>query len=1054
MLNGGLCFVCCFTGSKPVTVGFATFDTMQLFMHKKWFSLFLVAIQGAIAMGQAPVLHFEKITVQNGLSNNKVNCMVQDKRGFMWIGTNDGLNRFDGNSVSIFRNKPGDSTSLSGNIITDLLEDEAGVLWIATADGGLTRYDYRLPPAQQLKQYKHLPGDTNSIPVNTINALLQDKAGYLWLATSGKGVIRLDKKTGQFHYLVRTWTRTILDLCMDGQGTIWAGRQGGGLLQFNPNDFSYKTDKRYDDLYAKLPHVVVTALYCDKQQNMWYGSWDKQLYQFNKATQQEQVWGNNFVPDVITSIAEDAKGWLWLGGKNNGVQLLDKASGQVYAFTQNPLQEGSLSDNTVNCIYIDKQGAVWVGTNKGININHPAQQQFVQTFLPEAKNNGLAPLVYDFYKDAANNLWVGCSAGLYVQRNGQVGITHIPLTYKGSPLAVTHFFADSKGQLYLGTNYSVFLFNPTTYAINLLPNTEKDQVMNKIIESRVVSAVATNIGGNPVLLVSPYGHFLSYYDFTAKQWVSRLDSAKNIIRSFNIKDNLIHKLYKAPDGKIWLANTKEGLGEWTNNPTPKIVFYQNNPQQNTGISNNHVYDITADAQNNLWISTYGGGLNYFNTTSKVFTHLPASANLLEGIATDNLGNVWAVTNGHLQRYDTRTQATTTFTPPDLEKSGGISGYIYKDNEGVMYVGGKNYFIRFNPAHIKTNNTPPDVFLTDFKIFNTSYGHLLSNPTIELSYRQNYFTLEFAAPNYNFAEPVQYAYMLEGADKDWVICGTRNFAPFSNLKGGTYTFKVRASNQPGSWNGQVCSITIVIIPPIWQRWWFYLLCAALIAVAIYAIYRYRINELLKRQAIRNKIAQDLHDNVGSTLSSISVYSQVAQIQHEMGNKEATNEVLGKISSASTDMISELSDTVWAINPANDNMEKMVQRMESFARPLMTARNIRFTFQYPDSIRHINLSMEKRKNFYLIFKEIINNAVKYSGSSAVAATLQAEGQQLHLRVSDDGVGFNKQREMDGETGSLSGNGLRNMLLRAKEMKGRLEIDTAPGQGTTIGLHCPIP
>jgi ligand-binding sensor domain-containing protein/signal transduction histidine kinase len=1013
----------------------------------------------ACATAQAPALYFEKITVQNGLSNNKVNCILQDKRGFMWLGTNDGLNRFDGNNFSIFRNKPGDSSSISGNIITALLEDKNELLWIATADGGLTRYDYKKPPAQQFKQYKHLPGDSSSIPVNAVNALLEDNNGYLWLGTGGKSVIRFDKKTGRFEYVVKTWTRTVLALTMDKSGIIWAGRQGGGILKINPATFAYESDKRYDDLYAKLPHVVVTSLFCDSEKNIWYGAWDKFLYKYDAATGREFTYtakalGGGFSNDVVTSMAEDKKGRLWIGCKTNGLQLFDKASGEFYHFTQNPLQEGSLTDNSINCIYTDRSGTTWIGTSRGISINSPRQQQFVQTFLSPAPKAGTALPIYDFYKDEKNDLWIGTGDGIYLQQSGNASLRHIPLSYNGTALAVTKFFRDKKGQLYLGTNYSLFLFNPVTFAIKLLPNTEKDQVMNRIIESRVVSAVEEVIEGNPAIMVSPYGHYLAYYDLVKQQWVSRLDTVKKIIQAFNIKDNLVHKLYKAADGKIWLANTKEGLGEWVNGTAPKINFYKNNPLDNSGLSNNHVYDIAGDTSSNLWISTYGGGLNYFNTAAKKFTHLAVTGNLLEGIATDKQGNVWMICNGHLQRYNLRTKSAATFNLPDLEKSGGISGYIYTDDAGKMYVSGNNYFIAFNPDSVKDDNQQPQVYLTDFKIFNASYSHLLAGKTIDLSYRQNYFTLEFAAPGYSSTEPVQYAYMLEGADKDWVECGTRNFAPFSNLKGGSYTFKVRASNKPGTWSENVYSIKIVITPPIWERWWFYGLCALVIAAAAYLAYRYRINELLKRQAIRNKIAQDLHDNVGSTLSSISVYSQVAQIQNEGGNQQALNDILGKISTTSTDMISELSDTVWAINPANDSMEKILQRMESFARPLMAARNIQFNFTYGEDIKTINLDMEKRKNFYLIFKEIINNAIKYSGSTHITAAIAVKNNQLLLTVKDNGVGFNKQKELSGQTGSLSGNGLRNMLFRAKEMKGQLDIETAAGMGTAVSLHCPIP
>ena len=307
----------------------------------------------ACAKAQQPSLYFDKITTQNGLSNNKVHCILRDKRGFMWIGTNDGLNRFDGNNFVVFRNRPGDNTSISGNIITDIIEDKNEVLWIATADGGLTRYDYRLIPAQQFKQYKHLPGDTNSIPVNTVNALLEDDHGYLWLATGGKAVIRFNKTNGHFDYLVKKWSRTMLDMCMDKKNIIWAGRQGGGLLKIDPATFTYEEDKRYEDLYAKLPHVTITALYNDEENNTWYRSWDKVLYKYDNVQQKEIVFSepqNGFVNDEVLSFAEDKQNRLWIGGKSKGLQLFDKNTRQFYNYTNNPLQEGSVAGNTINCI--------------------------------------------------------------------------------------------------------------------------------------------------------------------------------------------------------------------------------------------------------------------------------------------------------------------------------------------------------------------------------------------------------------------------------------------------------------------------------------------------------------------------------------------------------------------------------------------------------------------------------------------------------------------------------------------------------------------------------
>ncbi|HTL10194.1 MAG TPA: two-component regulator propeller domain-containing protein, partial [Chitinophagaceae bacterium] len=262
---------------------------------------------------QAPALYFDRITVQNGLSHNKVNCILQDKRGFLWIGTDDGLNRYDGSHFSIYKNNPGNNGSLSGNIITDLLEDEQQVLWIATADGGLTKYDYRLLPAKQFTQFKHQPGNPASLPVNIINKLLQDEDGYLWLATSGSYVVRFNKKTGACSLPVTQGTRTMLALTNAGAHEMWVGKQGGGLLKINTRTLAFRMDSRYNNLYAKLPHATVTSLYKDHFNNIWYGSWDSVLYQYNQQQQQELLFQknnqpNSFSNDDILGFAEDTAG--------------------------------------------------------------------------------------------------------------------------------------------------------------------------------------------------------------------------------------------------------------------------------------------------------------------------------------------------------------------------------------------------------------------------------------------------------------------------------------------------------------------------------------------------------------------------------------------------------------------------------------------------------------------------------------------------------------------------------------------------------------------------
>jgi len=1021
-----------------------------------FFSLFSIFTYSLPA--QAPSLYFDKLTSQNGLSNNKVNCILQDARGFIWFGTDDGLSRYDGNNFVIFRNQPGNSFSISGNMIMDLLEDKSGILWIATADGGLTKYDHRLSPREQFVQYKHLPADTNSIPVNILNALLEDQEENLWIATSGGGVLKFVKKTQTFILGSLARTSTCLDLELDDEGMIWVGRQGGGIMKINPRTHVYSMDSQYQNLYTKLPHLTVTALYADEEKNMWYGSWDKILYRYNKKNQKEEffqkddnIW--SFQNDEINSFRQDKMYNLWMGGKNSGLHLYNKQLKRFYNYRYDPSRGGTIADNKVNCIYIDRSGIVWIGTNKGISIHNPAQQQFQQTFISHPGTVSKEIIINDFFKDKGENLWIATSEGIFLRRAGESTLVYRPVTYNENRLNVSKFFYDAEGTMYVGTNYSLFVYDSENNRVKLLLNTEKDNVMNKIIASRVVSVVKDSIGGNPVLLVSPYGHYLAYYDLTEKKWVSRLDSVQNIIRRFNLKDNLIRKIYKTSSGSIWLATVKEGLGKWVNHPTPKITYYKNDPGQKEGLSNNHVFDIIEDQQSNLWITTYGGGLHYFNHVNEKITHITASNNLLEGLQLDSRGFPWMIGNGNLHRYDPSLRSYTSFDIPDIEKSGGIRGYIYKDAQGKMYVAGTSYFIEFNPVSILTSRDKPKVFFTDFKIFNNSYSDLLNRQNISLRHNQNYFTIEFAAPQFASATPVQYAYQLEGFDVTWIESGTRNSIPYSNLSGGNYTFKVKATNNPGNWNEEIASIYITIVPPFWKTWWFYLACAVMAVMITYALYRYRINELLKRQAIRNKIAQDLHDNMGSTLSSISVYSQVAKIQHEKGNHQVVENVLGRIASASSEMISEMNDIVWAINPRNDNMEKILQRMDSFAKPLLAVKNIQFSFSYSQDVLNTNLEMQKRKNFYLIFKESVNNSLKYSGCSLITVDIKTKGNHLALVVQDNGSGFTMDK-VGQSSQPLSGNGLRNMGMRAQEMKGKCTIESSPGMGTRVYLWFPIP
>jgi ligand-binding sensor domain-containing protein/two-component sensor histidine kinase len=1007
-----------------------------------------------MAIAQHAPLYFRNLNEGNGLSHNKVNCIIQDKRGFTWMGTEDGLNRYDGFRFIIYKNIPGDSASVSGNIITDLFEDKEGMIWIATADGGLSRFDYRQSPAKQFKQFRHNPDDASSIPANFINAITEDQYGFLWLATSGSGILRFNKRTNAFDEPVRQRSRTILSIVTDKSGWMWAGRQGGGMIRFNPRTFILNEDLRYANVYAKLPHMTVAALFADSRENLWLGSWDKVLYTKNIADGTETVYKKenkpySFPGDDATSFAEDSKKNIWIGGKNGGLYVYNPSSGLFYHYKNDPAKEGTIAANQVNCIYADTSGMVWIGTNNGISIHDPSQQQFTQHFFDAATK--VPVQVYDIKKDDTNGLIIGTNNGLYqMSRLGKV--LHVPLRFGGEDLQVTSFLPDEGRGVFIGTQLSLFYLDKNRMQPFKLPNTEKDIVMNRIIESRVVSMVRDSLNGRPVLFVLPYGHYLAYYDFTDKKWVSRLDTTQKIVSSLNLKDNLLRKIFRSKDGTIWLATAKSGLGELTKTGRQHFIYHTNIPGDKKSLGNNNVFDICEDGTGNLWISTYGGGLYHYRRKENIFEHIDGSHNLAEGLHHDAKGNIWMIANGNIHRYDPSKKTYTSFQLPDLEKSGGVRGHIFPGLNGKLIVAGSNYIIVFHPDAIREYNSQPPVHFTDFSIFNTSHNGLLYDKEIVLKHNQNFFSVEFSAPGYQAGYPVQYAHKLEGIDDKWVDDGTRNIINYTNLDGGRYTLHVRATVKPGVWSNEMATLNIRIIPPFWKTIWFYGLMAVVAALVIYGIYLYRINEIIRRQDIRNKIAQDLHDNVGSTLSSISVYSQVAKIYRQQEKAEQLQQTLEKISSTSSEMISEMNDIVWAINPRNDNMDTILQRMESFARPLLVAKNIQLRFEYEQAIRLVNLDMTKRKNLYLIFKEAVNNALKYSDASHLSIQLSKDHHQFLMKIQDNGKGFDIAGGKN--TSSLSGNGLQNMRLRAREMKGILELESGPDRGFTLLLRFPIP
>lgn len=992
---------------------------------------------------------FRNIGPEDGLSHAKVNCIMQDKRGFLWFGTEDGLNRYDGHYFTMYRSQPNDTTCISGNIITDLYEDKRGIIWIATADGGITRYNYHLPASKQFKQYKYNPRHPNGIPQDRVNNITEDQLGNLWLATNNSFLVRFNKRTERFDSPLKLLAANVLATTMADQDTLWVARENGGLLKINTRTLQYKVDHHAGSNGLTSRHKTITSIYKDGHNNLWFSTIDKSLYRYNQGTREETKIDLNKsgIPmgeDQILSFAEDKRHSIWMGGKTMGLLVYDKNTRKFTKYQHDRYKDGTLADNHVNTVFVDREGIVWIGTDNGLSVHDPVYSPFKQYELPK-KDKDIT--INDFYKDEHGKLYIATSAGIFIKSPGSEHLDHKEITYNGQKLEVTKFFVDKNKKFYLGTDYTLFTYDPRHNRIATLPNTASDGLMSRLFASRIVSIVPDTIANHPVLIVSPYGQYLTYYDLKDQRWVSHVGTSNKILEQFNLRDSQIKKFYKDTKGGIWLATNRYGLGNWQQNDQP-IKYFSNLRGNDTSLSNNDVYDILGDKRGNLWISTYGGGLNYFNTQMKKFLHISESSNLTEGMEMDHKGNVWMICNGHMHEYNPLTKVYSCYDLPNLKKNGGIKGYIYKDSDGTLYAGGLNFYVAFNPGIVKKIKHDPDVYFTDFKIFNTSYPDLLEQRAISLTYDQNYFSISFSAPEYS-SNHVHYDYMLQGFDKNWVTGNQHNIASYSNLPGGTYQFKVRASNWKGTLVSKYSMLTIVILPPFWQRWWFFLSITVLVLAICYLLYRYRINEYIKRQRIRNGIAQDLHDQIGSTLSSISIYSQVAKIYQGQQKDEMLTQVLDTIGETANETISEMSDIVWAINPKNDHVSSIIQKIQSYSQPLCVAKHINFILKCDEKASKLRLEMTERKNFYLILKESINNAIKHSECKNLQVNIRQVNYSLELLIKDDGKGFDPDLKHDEVAEGSSGNGVNNIKSRADELNATLRIDSNPLKGTIINL-----
>lgn len=1007
------------------------------------------------------------------IGGNSVSRILEDQAGRLWFGTwnGGGLNRFDRATETFIRYRPqnvtyhrevfrtldllesaerrlaalvqvGDNQDLSQSLT---LTEPTQVLVVCVGEGLTTLEDYgwienrdgAIVWEMALAQTKHAGGaEKNLIQVDLLTLppgayTLRYKSDYVhayntWNALPprperwGLQVLRVTREEARH---IKTYvdqyerpnalSGNVFDLYEDQRGNIWIGN-GWGLDRLDPetDTFTHYGDTPNDRL---SDGPAVEAIEEDRNGILWIGSGSETppfgldaLIRFDPRTgafhplPNDPAHPGGFQATRVRDIYEDRTGMLWIATLSHGLYTLDSSAATFTTYRHDPREEQSLSHPVVWAVHEDRDGALWIGTEDGLN-RLDRQTGRLTVYTPASKDPG----------------------------------------------SLSHHHVKA------------------------------------LLEDR-----------NGVLWVGTYGGGLNRFDRATETFSSYRHDP---IDSTTISSDTIEGLYEDQDGTLWASTWDAG---WVSGlhrfdrATGTFTRYLYDPTDSTGLGHPYIKTIYEDQSGNFWVGT-GDGLDRFDRKTGRFTHyLYDTPGAVVALYEDRAGRLWlSRSDGRVYRFDRETGQAEALTGrgalpqsnveglvgddagnlwfstadngllrvnPDAETvraydlSDGLPsldfnrGAVYQSESGEIFFGSRDGVVAFHPEQIRDNPHAPPVVLTGFTVQSRAVpvgpdaplrAHLSVAEAVTLTYDQNDFTFEFAALNYINTEKNRYAYRLEGYDENWIEAGTSRQARYTNIPPGDYVFRVKGSNNDGVWNEEGASIRVTIQPAFWQTAWFRLLVLAAIAGLLAAAYRYRVAHLLKMERMRLRIAGDLHDDIGSKLSSIALMSEMVRDQAPLPPDQRAE--LSRIGVAARQIVDTLRDIVWFIDPEHDRPGDFVEKMQRTAATMFNGTT--YTFACTDGALLDGTDMERRRNVFLIYKEALHNVVTHAQAETVAITVSNGEGTFPLTVQDDGVGF------DPET-VAGGHGLKNMQRRADELGARLEIRSHPGEGTTISLVLP--
>ena len=1004
-------------------------------------------------LAQPNSLYFKNYAEREGLSNNIVRRLLNDSNGYLWLSTPDGLNRFDGYDFKTFRNDPSNPCSISNNYIFALYEDSKGNIWVGTQQE-LNKFD---PRTGCFTKYLDSSVRSPNLSSNMVTDIVEDDKGFIWVSTNGSGIGKLDPGSGEFTQFAYPWNtdlteghNSVISLEISSKGQLLIGYSGAGfsIMDMQKETFEHFSFDHPIERDQVFRHNVIRDIYEDKEGGFWLATY-KGLIHYDSEAKKYDIYlhdendkhslPNNSVHDI--EFANDTAIWLVTFG--GGLSYFDINKKKFYNYNESNKGINLKNHSFFNVKLIGDK--LWIGASV-YGLYSASLSEKNSTFLsssfffpneedpsfPITFSNGLYP---NFLMSFANRDLVSYN----VETNTPSSPNHLKkLNSQLRDVKKSYITWQGENRIWIGT-YKNGLYRYNIEQEELRHYSYKEEI-GSLTHPNINHLMVDNQNRLWVGTVAGLNLFIEERDYF-ENW--RVEPS----REDGLKNEYISTMYNDSKGNVWIG-TEKGLYRF-NEITKGFQSYFHSDSLHESLSDNQINSIVEDDLGNLWVGTqngiskmtYNGGAY---SVSRFEPKRPLENSVINGL-TYVKPYLWAATGKGVAKIDTRNGHATYYTWERLESNTFTGGTKIQNTSKLLFFN-RDAIVIFDPEELEVQIDDINIIFNDIKIFNKSItqtdrkievypkGAVTYLEKIVLPYSASYLSFEFTAIDINHPERLSYAYRLNGFQDNWIVAGKRHFAAYSNLDPGEYTFEVKVTNELGNWKGKTKALLVVIEPPFWRTWWFTIIIVLLFLGILYGLHRFRLEKALEVERLRVRIASDLHDDIGATLTKISLYADLLNTGKQIPSER--NQLLQKIANMGRDTLRNLSDIVWAIDARNDSLGNLINKIQEFAVDMLTKKDIEVIFMKEGIDMDESISAEKRQHVYLICKEAINNIFKHAEASKVRISFIAKNHKIDISIHDNGNGLlrNKKNEL--------GNGLRNIEQRAKKLDADLHLKEENG------------